>query len=616
MKWFKKKYQDFCLNWKRDSFRKGFASVIGAIIMNFFIGAVYAISTLAIYQISYIKAKGGSIKIEHITYYYPVELLFQCVSSFCSGIIYKKLRLHATNLLGVTIVIVSYYIMYLSNHFALDVTSIIIGGIGTGIILYPSTTNAYEWFPAKNGLIVGIMETTISLGSFFWAFIGEKIINNGQQVSDEETNLYPMNIAIKIKLYLIILIFGWLVAYVLSFILTYERKNYNPEIQIDIKSEEGNLFSKKSDTDTNTDFDESFLNADNINNDENVIDNEKNEANKGKKKKKKNEKKGILDVDLKFEGRPNRFFKVTTIEDNEEEEEISLKYILKFTVKSKRLIFFIVIVTLLSPVSNMAFNLYREIGEYFKVEPKYLQLVGSFEFIFECLSSFVFGVLCDYFKLKNLLLFINIVGTISGFTYCLTFKNGLVFLIFQNFLSFTSGGYYPIKDCYLMKVFGSSIYIELSGFVSFLVSVFINLLTPISAAVLSRFKNKETGYWVLFCSFGFLSLIGTILNFFLSEQPVDKNEVMGIKKEEKQENEEKKENEQNEVDKEKPEIDVKEANQDNEKKEEKLEIKEKEEKLEIEEKMENNVKEIKEEKLDIDEKIEKKEIEEDNFKIN
>ena len=615
MKWMKRHYDPFRINLKKARFRKGFSSLIGAIIMTFFMGAVYAISTLAIYQISYIKATGGSIKIEHITYYYPIELLFQCVSSFFSGIIYKKLKLHVTNLLGVTTVIISYYIMYLSNHFALDVLSIIIGGIGTGIMLYPSATNAYEWFPEHNGLIVGILETTISLGSFFWAFLGEKIINKEQMVSDEETNLYPMNIAIKIKLYLMILILGWLVAYISSFILTFERKNYNPEIQIDIKSEEGNLFSKNSDTDTNTDFDESFLNIDNINIDENVIGNEKNEAIKKKKKRKKSEKKGILDVDLKFEGRPNRFFKVTTIEDNDDEEEISLKYILKFTFKSKRLIFFIVIVTLQSPVSNMAFNLYREIGEYFKVEPKYLQLVGSFEFIFECLSSFVFGVLCDYFKLKNLLIFINIVGTIAGFTYCLTFKNGLVFLIFQNFLSFTSGGYYPIKDCYLMKVFGSSIYIELSGFVSFLVSVVINLLTPICAAVVSAFKNKETAYWILFCSFGFLSLIATILNFFLSEQPVDKNEIMGIKKEDKQDNDEKNENE------EKKENAI-EGNEGKEEKEEKLLIEEKEEiidnemKKESEEKSENKVEEIKEEKLDTEEKLDKKEIDEDNFKIN
>ena len=47
----------------------------------------------------------------------------------------------------------------------------IFGGVGTGIIFYPSTTNAYEWFKDHNGIIVGIMETMISFGSFFWTFL-------------------------------------------------------------------------------------------------------------------------------------------------------------------------------------------------------------------------------------------------------------------------------------------------------------------------------------------------------------------------------------------------------------------------------------------------------------
>ena len=53
-----------------------------------------------------------------------------------------------------------------------------------------------------------------------------------------------MDIAIKIKIYLIIQIISLLVAFILSFILMYERKNYNAEIQIDIKSEDGDLLSK------------------------------------------------------------------------------------------------------------------------------------------------------------------------------------------------------------------------------------------------------------------------------------------------------------------------------------------------------------------------------------
>ena len=49
------------------------------------------------------------------------------------------------------------------------------------IIYYPSMTNAYEWFKDHNGIIVGIMETMISFGSFFFSFIGEKIINKEEK---------------------------------------------------------------------------------------------------------------------------------------------------------------------------------------------------------------------------------------------------------------------------------------------------------------------------------------------------------------------------------------------------------------------------------------------------
>ena len=70
----------------------------------------------------------------------------------------------------------------------------ILGGIGTGIIFYPSTTNSYEWFKEHNGIIVGIMETMISFGSFFFAFIGEKIINKDEIPSSQEDNLYDFEV--------------------------------------------------------------------------------------------------------------------------------------------------------------------------------------------------------------------------------------------------------------------------------------------------------------------------------------------------------------------------------------------------------------------------------------
>ena len=115
--------------------------------------------------------------------------------------------------------------------------------------------------------------------------------------------------------------------------------------------------------------------------------------------------------------------------DEEGEKQINILAVLKLALKSQRLILFSAIVILQDPVSNMAFTLYREIREYKKIDVKYLQLVGPLYFIFECISSFVFGILCDYIQLKYLLFFINGVGTFIGFIYCLTFKDGLIFFL-------------------------------------------------------------------------------------------------------------------------------------------------------------------------------------------
>ena len=206
------------------------------------------------------------------------------------------------------------------------------------------------------------------------------------------------------------------------------------------------------------------------------------------------------------------------------DKELKLKQAIKLAIKSRRLILFVIIVMLQIPVGSMAFALYREIGEYKKIDIKYLQLIGSFTFIQECLSSFVFGLLCDYITIKNLLFIINGVGTIFGFFYCLSFNNSFLFFLVQILLSFSSGGYYPVKDFYLLKVFPKEIYIELNSYVSFLVASAINLCNSLSYFILSLIHNKDTGFWILFISFGILSLCGFILNCFTNEEKINLRE--------------------------------------------------------------------------------------------
>ena len=539
---------------------KGISSFIGACLINFIAGAIYSLCTLSVYEISYIKAKGGSVNIDHLSFYYPIETFFQCVSSFLSGIIYKELGLHLTNLLGTISLCFGYLLMYLSSSLFLDLISMILGGIGTGIILYPATANTYNWFKDHIGIIVGIMETMISLGSFFFALMGEKIINKDEIQSNDDDNLYDYKIAKKIKDYLLIQLISLISIFLLSLILVFEKKeeneseiisniektteintenkteikdennisknddsNINIENAKESKSNEENNLKKNEDNDSK---DELNKNEEKIEGDENLkINDEKKKeetnSNPSKNNKEKNEVDDLEIVDGDEEDEEKKRRPLLSDSNDTDQTEVKLASILKFAIKSKRLILFISIIILQAPISNMAFTLYREIGEYKKIDIGYLQLVGSFYFIFEMFSSLVFGILCDYIQIKYLLYFINAVGTLFGFFFCFTFKNPLLFLLIQNLLSFSSGGYDPIRDCYLMKVFGEDVYIELNGYVSFVEAVCFNLITPITYFIESAFDSKDTAYWVIFVSFGILNLFALILTFFLKETAID-----------------------------------------------------------------------------------------------
>ena len=529
----KTRFRKICTKFHDKNFVKGISTLIGASSINFLVGAIYSLCTLSVYEVSYIKGKGGSIEIEHLTFYYPVEIFFQCISAFISGIIYKKFGLHKTNFIGVSILCFGYFSMYLSTNLMMDLFAMIMGGIGTGIILYPSTTNAYEWFKDHNVIIVGIMETMISFGSFFFALIGEKIINKNEIPSHDDDNLYDFEVGKKIKNYLIIQIITLISTFFLSLLLMFE-KNHKEQNKLDPNNSELISLEKSDENekdDSNAEFEIKDDPTTNITienkKEEKIIKNDSAKDIKlGKNKKEENiPMKGNVSEEKIIK---HILSKNMSIKNRKIQKDKDFKKMLKLAFKSRRLILFSIIVIFQAPVANMTFSLYREIGEYEKIDVKYLQLVGSLYFIFECLSSFVFGLLCDYMKLKYLLLFINGVGTFVGFTYCLTFKNSLIFFLVQNFLSFSAGGYYPVKDCFLMKVFGKDIYIELSGYVSFLVAFSVNLLTPISYFVISGLQNKDMAYWILFISFGTLNLIGFILNLFLEETPINLEKMLKV----------------------------------------------------------------------------------------
>ena len=178
-----------------------------------------------------------------------------------------------------------------------------------------------------------------------------------------------------------------------------------------------------------------------------------------------------------------------------------------------------------SPISDMVFAMYRSIGESKRINQKALQLIGTLTFIIEFILSFVYGVLCDYVNFKILLFSMNIIGTIVGFTYCLTFESDFLFSLATLAISIQSAAYYSLKDYHLMKVFGTDIYVDLSGIVTFFTGIVVIILTFITYNVEKTFEseedenNKDIAYWIMFVMFGAFNGMGVILGFFEEDEP-------------------------------------------------------------------------------------------------
>lgn len=489
----------FFVKLKDKNFLKGISTVIGAAFINFIAGAIFSVCQLLLYEISYIKRKNPSsnISIDNEAFYYPTVKITQHVAALFCGIIYKKIGLHFTNLIGIGFLFFGYLTLYLSKSLAADIISMVFGGIGTGIIYYPSTANACEWFMNHNGVIIGIIETMISLGSFFFNLLGEKIVGNAEEKGDEKEEFYSLEEGEKFKSFMLYLIIFVLVMYIISFLLTFKKTK---DKFTDTKNIQVKLLQIEDD------------------NDESYVSNKENETGKSFDQKQLELIGNNIDFDKK---------------------KLDFKKMLFAAIKSKLLIMFALIVILEAPLTSTIFALYQAIGKRNKIDRDILNSIGPINFIFECLSGFLFGLLCDYFPKKYLLLFIFGFDSIIGYFYCLTFKSGVMFFIFTNLASFTSGGFYSVKDYYLIRVFGVEVYVTVIAYVNFCSAIIVLALTPLTYH-LEKAEIKMLGYWVMFIIFGTCSVIGFILSLSIKEEPFNYEKVL-------EENNEKEEKEGNSI---------------------------------------------------------------------
>ena len=105
----------------------------------------------------------------------------------------------------------------------------------------------------------------------------------------------------------------------------------------------------------------------------------------------------------------------------------------------------------------------------------------------------------------------------------MTFNNSFFFALTTLSISVQSAAYYSLKDYHLMKVFGTDIYIDLSGFVCLLTGIVVIILTFITFWVEEYMgeERKDTAYWIMFTIFGAINGVGVILGFFEEDDPFD-----------------------------------------------------------------------------------------------
>ena len=465
----------------------GILCLIGTCIICFVFPSLFSFHTFAIYQTSYIKHNGGDASVIYTIFYYPVTLFIQSIMGLFAGMIFAKVGVHWSNLIGSVIYILAAIIMYISTRFYLDMISSVLYGIACAILAFPSSINTCKYFMNRVGLINGIIATIQSVGTTVFTYLGEQMINPDNIPSDPVDHLYNKDIASRVKYFLLLQIFCVLGAYIICEMITKTYDENNKE-EFGLKflfkiNEIKSLCKKKKDEKLLIieSSDERFS----INQDIKEIEDDKKYKNENKKKTKSRKEK------------------------------------IKMVLKSWKFWRYDIICITSSLISNIIFSMYRSLGETYQIDQNALQLLGILNSIIGFIFSFIIGVLCDYVNFKVLLFINNMLGAIVGILYYHSFQDTLSFCILTLIISIQSSGYFCINEYHLIKTFGIDILVDLSGVISLTTGICIILLTIFTYLIEISIAEKDLVYLIIYPVFGLINFIGVVLGIFEDNEPFD-----------------------------------------------------------------------------------------------
>ena len=151
------------------------------------LGNLYTFSNITTYYASYLHHKSnGKIVKDDLFFYVPTLVFIEYLAILPSGYLEKLIGARFTTLLGLILTIIHYIILYLTTNYWIGLLAMGIFGFGIGIGYFPLINNAWKYFPEKKGFLSGLILCSFGMGSFFWIFIAEKIINpNNLAVEDK-----------------------------------------------------------------------------------------------------------------------------------------------------------------------------------------------------------------------------------------------------------------------------------------------------------------------------------------------------------------------------------------------------------------------------------------------
>ena len=468
----------------------GILSLVGTGVLSFVVPSVSSFHTFAVYQTSYIKHHGGDASVTFSMFYYPVTLFFQSIMGLFAGIVFAKVGVHWSNLIGCSIYIVAAILMNISSRFYLDMISCILYGIACAILAFPSSINTCKYFMSRVGLVNGIIATLTSVGTTVFTYIGEQMINPDKIQSDPMDHLYGKEIAGRVKYFLLLQIFSILGAFIICEMLikTYDENNKEEcSIKFLFKINEFKSLCNK-----NKNVEKLLL----IESSDEVFS---------------------INPEIREEEEEEKKNKI----EKKEKKTKTRKEKIKMVLKSWKFWRYNLISLSSSPIINMIFSMYRSLGETYQIDQNALQLLGILNSVIGFIFSFIFGVLCDYVSFRTLLFINNMIGSIVGIIYYHTFHDTGSFTILTLIIAVQSAGLSCMNSFHLIKVFGIDILVDITGVLALTTGIIVIILTIFTYMIEIAVPQKDLAYLVIFPSFGIFNFLGVVLGFFEDEEPFD-----------------------------------------------------------------------------------------------